>query len=65
MMAKTPDHIDVTVRVAVEYVTTHACPTQSVGVVPCCGRVVFELPTSDRITEDPALVTCTGRRLGQ
>lgn len=42
--------------------TTHACPSGlfGVGVTPCCGKTVFELPHDDRIASDPGLVTCTG-----
>jgi hypothetical protein len=42
--------------------TTHACPKRGSGVTPCCGRSPFELPRTDRLTLDPALVTCTAER---
>lgn len=29
-------------------------------MMPCCGRTPFEVPRTDRITLDPALVTCEG-----
>lgn len=38
--------------------TTHACPADGAAVTPCCGRSPFELPMTDRMTLDPALVTC-------
>jgi hypothetical protein len=41
--------------------TTHACPVDGQILTGCCGRTVFELPHTDRLTVDPQLVTC--RRL--
>jgi hypothetical protein len=39
--------------------TTHQCPSDNGGgVMPCCGLSPFEVPRTDRITLDPALVTC-------
>lgn len=38
--------------------TTHGCPPRGSGETPCCGRSPFELPSTDRITLDDALVTC-------
>lgn len=39
-------------------VPVHACPLDgSGGIMPCCGRLVFEV-RSHRIAVDPALVTC-------
>jgi hypothetical protein len=38
---------------------THACPVGDSNVMPCCGRTPFER-IQDRITLDPALVTCYG-----
>lgn len=38
----------------------HACPPAGQHLTPCCWMVPTELPRSDRITTDPALVTCTG-----
>lgn len=35
----------------------HACPPDGSGRMPCCGRTPFEVP-KDRMTLDPALVTC-------
>jgi hypothetical protein len=36
----------------------HAYPRHGSGLTPCCGRTPFELPRDDRMTEDPARVTC-------
>lgn len=38
----------------------HACPPDGSGITPCCSRTPFELPRTDRMATDPALVTCTG-----
>lgn len=38
---------------------THRCPPKGSGLMPCCGRTPFEVPTWDRMTLDAALVTCT------
>lgn len=38
---------------------THRCPPKGEGTTPCCGRTPFELPETDRLTVDDALVTCT------
>jgi hypothetical protein len=35
----------------------HLCPPEGSGIMPCCGRTPFEA-TDDRMTLDPALVTC-------
>lgn len=40
--------------------TTHACPVGDGAFTPCCDRTPFELPRTDRMTLDPALVTCPG-----
>ena len=40
--------------------TVHACPPDGLGLMPCCGRTPFEVPRTDRLTLDPALVTCSG-----
>lgn len=37
----------------------HGCPPDGSGVTPCCGRTPFELPRTDRMSTDPALITCT------
>ena len=39
--------------------TIHACPPDGSGLMPCCGKTPFELPRSDRMTANPAAVTCT------
>lgn len=36
----------------------HACPPDGSGEAPCCGRGLLELPRADRMTLDPARVTC-------
>lgn len=36
----------------------HLCPPHGAAVTPCCGRTPFELLRVDRMTHDPALVTC-------
>lgn len=38
--------------------TTHQCPALGSGVTQCCERTPFEVPRTDRMTLDPALVTC-------
>jgi hypothetical protein len=40
--------------------TVHGCPPDGSGLTPCCGRTPFELPRTDRMTRDAALVTCAG-----
>lgn len=40
-------------------VPVHACPEDGSGLTGCCQRTPFEL-AADRMTEDPAEVTCTG-----
>lgn len=30
--------------------------------MPCCGRTPFEVPRTDRIAEDPSLVTCAAEK---
>lgn len=46
-------------------VVVHACPVPfsegGDGLMPCCGRTPFEVePWGNRVTLDPALVTCKG-----
>lgn len=36
----------------------HRCPPEGSGLMPCCGRTPFEVPSSDRMTADAQLVTC-------
>ena len=38
--------------------TVHQCPPADEAVMPCCGRTPFEVLRTDRITLDPAKVTC-------
>jgi hypothetical protein len=37
----------------------HGCPPDGSGLTTCCGRTPFELPRVDRMSTDPAAVTCT------
>ena len=39
---------------------THLCPPDGEFLMPCCGLTPFEASRTDRITLDPALVTCHG-----
>lgn len=41
----------------------HECPTDVPGLTPCCARTLDELPHSDRMSADPALVNCDRVRL--
>jgi hypothetical protein len=36
----------------------HACPPHGSGLTACCGRTPFELLRTDRMSGDPAAVTC-------
>lgn len=36
----------------------HACPVSGSTQMPCCGRTPFEVPRTDRITNDSDSVTC-------
>lgn len=45
-------------------VPVHACPADGSGLTGCCQRTPFEL-RSDRMTEDPAAVTCKGLGTGE
>lgn len=38
----------------------HRCPPGGAATMPCCGRTPFEVPATDRLTLDNALVTCHG-----
>lgn len=42
-----------------ESAIVHACPPSGYGLMPCCQRPPLEVP-SERITDDPARVTCAG-----
>jgi len=35
----------------------HACPPPDSGIMPCCGRTPFEVPSTDRMTSTEP-VTC-------
>jgi hypothetical protein len=37
---------------------THLCPPGGSGIMPCCGKTPFEVPRTDRMTEDKDKVTC-------
>lgn len=39
--------------------TTHRCPPRGSGIMPCCGRAPLEVPSTDRMTLEASLVTCT------
>jgi hypothetical protein len=41
-----------------ERTATHQVPPLGSGTFPCCNRTPFEVPSTDRMTEDPDLVTC-------
>ena len=48
-------------RLAEKAGTVHHAPIiGSGGITPCCGRTPFELPRTDRLTVEDALVTCGG-----
>jgi len=36
----------------------HACPLSGEQITLCCGKTPFDLSRTDRLTLDPALVTC-------
>ncbi|MGI8667924.1 MAG: hypothetical protein ACR2N4_18155 [Jatrophihabitans sp.] len=36
----------------------HAAPAHGLSFTGCCDRTLFELPPSERISSDPARVTC-------
>lgn len=42
---------------------THRCPTGDGMLTPCCHRSPLELPRTDRLTVDDALVTCARGRV--
>ena len=42
-------------------IVTHLCPQDDDGgLMPCCEMTPWEVPRSDKITEDKELVTCGG-----
>lgn len=41
-------------------VTTHSAPITGSAIVPCCGRLVYQLPPKDMITFGKSPVTCSG-----
>lgn len=38
--------------------TIHLCPPSGTGVMPCCGKVPFEVARTDRLTVHRDEVTC-------
>lgn len=43
----------------------HLCPPVGSGIMPCCARTPFELPSNDRITTYAHEVTCTDREVAE
>lgn len=41
-------------------VVTHTCPKNGKITAPCCGKTLFELPRTDKMTLHPERVTCKG-----
>jgi hypothetical protein len=39
---------------------THRSPSSDNPEMPCCGRMLSEVSAQDRVTTNPALVTCGG-----
>jgi hypothetical protein len=39
---------------------THRSPSPDDMLLPCCGRALSDVDARDRVTTDPAQVTCTG-----
>jgi hypothetical protein len=39
---------------------THRSPSGDSPEMPCCGRMLSEVPARDRVTTNPTLVTCHG-----
>ncbi|WP_309129463.1 hypothetical protein [Microbacterium sp.] len=42
----------------------HACPVNGSGVTGCCGKTLYEIPVTDRVTQNRHQVTCTDRENG-
>jgi hypothetical protein len=40
---------------------THRSPSPDSPEMPCCGRTLLAIHSLDRVTTDPALVTCHGK----
>lgn len=55
-----PSPTTATVLVDVQLSLTHCAPRVGAAVTVCCGHTPFELKRTDRMTNDPALVTCPG-----
>ena len=43
-----------------EGATTHAPPLSAMGLTPCCGKSLLDIPITERILFDGAGVTCKG-----
>lgn len=41
----------------------HLCPRTGYAVTPCCGKTPFELPRTDRMTNDADKATCKRKRV--
>lgn len=41
---------------------THLQPPDGSGLTPCCGKTLFELPGTDKMTPDAEAATCTASR---
>lgn len=41
----------------------HQRPHSGVGLTPCCRKTIFEIPSTDRVTFNPSIVTCKGLEL--
>lgn len=42
--------------------TVHGIPPTKANLTPCCGIQTQDLPSTDRITNDPFRITCKGVR---
>lgn len=56
--------LTLTVPVVIQLELVHASPTES-ALTRCCGHTPFELKRTDRLTNDPSLVTCPGAWLNR
>lgn len=55
-----PTQMTATVLVDVQLSFTHYAPQNGAATTACCGHTPFELKRTDRLTNDPARVTCPG-----
>lgn len=44
--------------------TIHMCPPPGLGVTLCCGANPMDLPSTDQMTLNAAIVTCKGPKAG-